>query len=79
MAANICPRTLPSHMTLGSKGEIPFFQNMVMLHIKYIEITKCSNMVATILPTYPSWPLGSKIKNQSSSEQRHVAYAYQIK
>ena len=40
---------------------------MVMLHIKFIEITKCSNMVANILPADPSptpYPRGQKVKIQ---------------
>ena len=40
----------------GPQVKIQFFQNMVMLHIKFIGITKCSNMVANILPADPSPP-----------------------
>ena len=45
----------PPPLTLGwsQKVKIHFFQNMVMLHIKLKGITKCSNMVANILPADP--------------------------
>ena len=44
-----------------------------MLHIKLNEITKCSNMVATILPgpMPPTRPIGQKT---TFSEHCHVAY-----
>ena len=44
-----------------------------MLHIKLNGITKCSNMVATILPgPMPlTWPIGQK---STFSEHCHVAY-----
>ena len=35
------------------KRSSQLFQNMVMLHIKLNEITKCSNMVADILTAAP--------------------------
>ena len=38
----------------GQKIIIELFQNIVLLHIKFIGITKCSNMVAFILPAVPS-------------------------
>ena len=58
---------LPSPTTLGDWGQkvkIQLFQNMAMLDIEYIVITKCSNMVANILPTDPppTYPSGQKVK-----------------
>ena len=54
---------------------------MVMLHIKSNGITKCSNMVANILPTdplhYDPIGMGSKGQNSTFSEQCHVAYQIQ--
>ena len=48
---------------------------MVILHIKFIGTTKCSNMVANILPAYsPPDPSGQKVKILLFSEQCHVAY-----
>ena len=38
------------------------FHNMVMLHIKLIGITKCSNMEANILPTEPT-PSPTALRN----------------
>ena len=54
--SNCFAARLPSPTTLGDWGQkvkIQLFQNMVMLDIEYIVITKCSNMVANILPTDP--------------------------
>ena len=49
----------------GQKVKIQLFQNMVMLHIKFIELTKCSNMVANICPhTPPPYPRDQKVKIQ---------------
>ena len=61
-------RTPLSHYPrdLGQKVKIQLCQNMVMLHIKFIGITKCSNMVANILPADPPpttpYPRGQKVK-----------------
>ena len=62
----------------GQKVKIHLFQNMGILHIKLKRITKCSNMVANILPTYlppppdpGKWYTG---QNQIFSEHVHVAY-----
>ena len=40
----------------GQKVKIQPFRDMVMLHIKFIGIRKCSNMVANILPSDPHPP-----------------------
>ena len=49
----------------GQKVKIQLFQNMVMLHITFIGITKCSKMVSDILPADPppTNPRGQKVKN----------------
>ena len=65
--SNCFAARLPSPTTLGDWGQkvkIQLFQNMVMLDIEYIVITKCSNMVANILPTDPppTYPSGQKVK-----------------
>ena len=44
-----------------------------MLHIKLNRITKCSNMVANILPP-PPLGIGSIGQTSSISEHGHVAY-----
>ena len=76
MVAKILPpdRLTPPTLGMGSIN----FQNMVMLLIKLKGITKCSSMVANILPADPS-PfhvpgLGSKGQNETFSEHGHVAY-----
>ena len=79
----------PPHLGLGSKGQNPFFQNMVIMHIKLKEITKCSSMVANILPVAPPPPpppltpttpmLGMVSKGQHSTFPEHGHFAYQIK
>ena len=50
-------------------------QIMVIWHIKLKGITKCSSMVANILPATPSWPCswGQNVKIQLS-EHSHVAH-----
>ena len=57
---------------------------MVMLHINLKGITKCSSMVANILPTdpYPTTPhptLGIESLGQSSICSEHGHVTYQIK
>ena len=37
----------------GQKVKFELFQNMVMLHMKFKEITKCINIVANGLPLTP--------------------------
>ena len=44
-----------------------------MLHIKLKGITKCSNMVANIMPTDPL-PLDPRDQSSTFSEHGHVAY-----
>ena len=63
---------------LGGRVKIQLFQNTVMLHIKFNGITKCSNMVAIILPADPPppcMPLTRSISQKSTfSENGNVAY-----
>ena len=58
--ANILPADPSSFHTLtlgmGSIGQINYFQNKVMLHIKLKGITQCSNMVANFFPTTDPLP-----------------------
>ena len=44
-----------------NKIKIQLFQNMVMLHIILNGLTKCSNMIANILPADPPHPRGQKV------------------
>ena len=84
MVANILPKNpLPPipptpPWIWGQKVEIQLFQNMVMLHIKLKGITKCSNMVAIILPAdtdlSPRQGMGSIGQKSFFSEHGHVAY-----
>ena len=48
----------------GQIVKIQCFQNIIMLHIKFIGITKCSNMVANILPADHPYPWGQMVKIQ---------------
>ena len=50
-----------------------------MLHVKLKDITKCSNMVANILPTYSPTTLGMLSIGQNSAFSEHGHVAYQIK
>ena len=52
-----------------------------MFHIKLKGITKCSNIVANILPADPPPPLGSLMESigQNSVFSEHGQVAYQIK
>ena len=51
---------------------------MVMLHIKFKGITKCSSMVANILPADPSLTLGMRSIVKKSTFSEHGRVAYQI-
>ena len=75
MVANILQSEPPPPEPGGQKVKIKLFQNTVMLQIKIKENQKCSNMVATILPTYLPLDLGlgQKVKSHFS-EHGHVAY-----
>ena len=46
------------------RSKFNFFQNMVMLHIKLSDISKCTNMVANVLPADSPSPttLGDRVK-----------------
>ena len=69
-----CPQTQTPYPGNGvNRSKVNFFQKMVMLHIKFKGITKCSNMVANILPTDLYDPRGWG-KNSTFSEHGHVAY-----
>ena len=56
--------------------EIQLFQNIVRLHFKLNGMTKCSSMVANILPEDPFLTLGI---GQNSNFSEHGHAAYQIK
>ena len=73
--SNIMPADPPP--TLGkriSRSKSTFSEHS-LLHIKFKRITKCSNMVANILPADPvSLNLVSIGHNSTFSEHSHVAY-----
>ena len=73
----IRPTTIPPPtLWMGPKGQNYFFQNIVMLHIKFNGITKSSYMVANILPADPTSSSDLRIKRSKFifSEHGHVAY-----
>ena len=77
MVAKVLPAESLSHYPRGwgQKVKIQSIQNMVMLHIKFIEIKKRSLMVATFSRRPPYIPtLEPKGQNSPLSELCHVAY-----
>ena len=66
MVTSVCP--LPHDPRgWGQMVKIQLFQNMVMLHIKFIGITQCSIFVANILsadPHPPPYPRAQKVNIQ---------------
>ena len=64
MVANILlAAPTPPPLPQGSKCQVQLLQDNVMLHIKFIGMTKCSNMVVNILPADPHL-LTLGVKNQ---------------
>ena len=66
---------LPDPEEWSQKVKLQPFQNMVILHIKLMGITKCSSNVANILPSDPYLTLGmgSIDHNETILEDGHVA------
>ena len=65
----------------GPHVKIQLFQNIVMLHIKFTGITKCSNMLANILPAdpLPHYPRGWRQKVKIQLFQNNVMLHIKLK
>ena len=67
MVANIFPAATPPPNPGGQKVKIQLFQNMVILHIKFKEITNAAQLDSkyfTGRPSAPPHPGGQKVKIQ---------------